>query len=71
MDERSPASSLPASPCVGICLLDPVTRQCRGCLRTVDEIARWYDSSIDEKRALLAVLDGRRAAAGGRRHEQK
>jgi hypothetical protein len=33
------------------------------------EIARWYDSSIDEKRTLLAVLDGRRAAAGGRRHE--
>ncbi len=24
---------LPASPCIGICIVDPATRQCRGCLR--------------------------------------
>ena len=54
---------LPASPCLGICILDPATRQCRGCLRTVDEIARWYEAGIDEKRALLAALEARRAAA--------
>jgi predicted Fe-S protein YdhL (DUF1289 family) len=56
VDERSPVS-----PCVGICLVDPATRQCRGCLRTVDEIARWYEASAAEKRELLAVLAGRRA----------
>jgi uncharacterized protein len=55
----------PPSPCVGICLVDPATRQCRGCLRTIDEIARWYEAGAAEKRALLAVLEARRAAAGG------
>jgi predicted Fe-S protein YdhL (DUF1289 family) len=58
---------LPASPCLGICLVDPASRQCRGCLRTIDEIAHWYEASIDEKRALLAVLEARRAAAGAKR----
>jgi predicted Fe-S protein YdhL (DUF1289 family) len=57
-----------ASPCLGICIVDPATRQCRGCLRTVDEIAGWYEASAAEKRALLAVLAARRdpAAKGAR-----
>ena len=36
---------LPPSPCLGICIMDPRTRQCRGCLRTVEEIAAWYEAS--------------------------
>ena len=56
--------TLPPSPCLGICIMDPRTRQCRGCLRTVEEIARWYEASPAEKRALIAVLEARRAAAG-------
>jgi predicted Fe-S protein YdhL (DUF1289 family) len=60
-DER-----LPTSPCIGICLVDPATRQCRGCLRTVDEIRRWYDASSAEKRAMLAVLEARRVGGGER-----
>jgi uncharacterized protein len=54
----------PISPCLGICIMDPRTRQCRGCLRTVEEIARWYEATPAEKRELLAVLAERRAAAG-------
>jgi predicted Fe-S protein YdhL (DUF1289 family) len=50
----------PESPCVGICLLDPATGCCRGCLRTVKEIASWYEASAAEKRAILARLDQRR-----------
>ena len=62
------AEPSPVSPCVGICLLDPATRQCRGCLRTVDEIALWYDATAAEKRELVAALAARRAALGeGRR----
>ena len=53
----------PASPCLGICLMDPRTRTCRGCLRTIEEIAGWYTASNAEKRAILARLDQRRAAA--------
>jgi predicted Fe-S protein YdhL (DUF1289 family) len=49
----------PASPCVGICLLDPATSYCRGCLRSVAEIASWYEASTTEKHAILARLDQR------------
>jgi predicted Fe-S protein YdhL (DUF1289 family) len=58
---------LPPSPCLGICIMDPRTRQCRGCLRTVEEIARWYEASPAEKRELLAVLEARRAAGAEKR----
>jgi predicted Fe-S protein YdhL (DUF1289 family) len=57
----------PISPCIGICIMDPRTRQCRGCLRTIEEIAGWYEASTDEKRALLAVLAERRAAVAEKR----
>jgi predicted Fe-S protein YdhL (DUF1289 family) len=42
--------------------MDPRTRQCRGCLRTIEEITGWYEANADEKRALLGVLAARRAA---------
>jgi uncharacterized protein len=62
------SEKVPVSPCLGICLMDPRTRTCRGCLRTIEEIAGWYSASIAEKRAILARLDERRAALreGGR-----
>jgi uncharacterized protein len=44
--------------------MNPLTRQCRGCLRTVEEIASWYDASPAEKRRVLAVLEARRASLG-------
>ena len=53
----------PASPCLGICLMNPRTRMCCGCLRTIEEIAGWYGASPSEKRAILAGLAERRAAA--------
>jgi uncharacterized protein len=66
-DSRTDASAvpMPASPCLGICLMDPGTRTCRGCLRTIEEIAGWYSASNAEKRAILKRLDARRAASGG------
>jgi predicted Fe-S protein YdhL (DUF1289 family) len=51
----------PPSPCVGICLMDPATRLCRGCLRRVEEIAAWYGASVAEKRDILARIAARRA----------
>jgi hypothetical protein len=39
--------------------MDPATRTCRGCLRTVEEIAAWYESTPAEKRAILARLAAR------------
>jgi len=57
---------IPESPCVGICLVDPATGSCRGCLRTVPEIASWYEPSAAEKRAILARLEQRQRGAGRR-----
>ena len=68
-DNRFPGAEiepLPASPCLGICLMDPRTRTCRGCLRTIDEIAGWYTAGNAEKRAILKRLEERRAAINQR-----
>jgi uncharacterized protein len=62
-DSTTPRRS-PPSPCLGICLMDPATRRCRGCLRTVEEIAGWYDATPAEKCEILAALETRRAAVG-------
>jgi uncharacterized protein len=62
--EREPS---PVSPCLGICLMDPATRMCRGCLRTIDEIRGWYEASPADKRAILDRLEVRRAAAAANR----
>lgn len=58
--------AVPPSPCLGICLMDPATRRCRFCLRTIAEIAGWYDAGPAEKRAILLRLAARRAAAQAR-----
>ena len=59
----APIEEIPPSPCLGICLMDPATRMCRGCLRTVAEIAAWYDAGAAEKRAIAARLVLRRTEA--------
>lgn len=64
-DDRVPGTAdepSPVSPCLGICLMEPATRTCRGCLRTIGEIAGWYAASPTEKRAILERLAVRRAA---------
>lgn len=59
-----PTGVAPPSPCIGVCLIDPATRRCRGCLRFIDEIAIWYRANAAEKRAILARIATRRAAEG-------
>jgi predicted Fe-S protein YdhL (DUF1289 family) len=56
----------PVSPCLGICLMDPATRTCRFCLRTIAEITGWYRAAPAEKRAILERLPARHAAAKAR-----
>jgi len=51
-----------ASPCVNVCQMDPQTGLCRGCLRTLDEIAGWMDYTVSEKLEVLGRLDERRWA---------
>lgn len=46
----------PVSPCMNICVLD-ASRTCIGCLRTLDEIARWGRMSAAEQWQVIARLD--------------
>jgi predicted Fe-S protein YdhL (DUF1289 family) len=48
------------SPCTRVCVIDPISGYCRGCLRTLDEIAGWGVASPDQRRAILAALEERR-----------
>jgi predicted Fe-S protein YdhL (DUF1289 family) len=45
-----------ASPCTQVCQIDARSGYCRGCLRTLDEIAAWGASDDGWKRALLDSL---------------
>ena len=51
-----------ASPCNKVCVMDPESGLCRGCQRTLDEIARWSQMSEAEQRAVLEALAARRQA---------
>ncbi|WP_249341639.1 DUF1289 domain-containing protein [Sphingomonas sp. 3P27F8] len=53
----------PQSPCTLVCTMDRKTGQCLGCFRTIDEIARWSTMGDAEKRAVLALVAQRGAAA--------
>jgi uncharacterized protein len=56
MDERGPSS-----PCLNICSLDEAG-VCRGCYRTLAEIAEWTRMSAAEQWATVARADDRRLA---------
>ena len=47
------------SPCVKVCVMDARQRYCAGCLRTLDEIARWSRMSEAERAAVVAQLPAR------------
>ena len=53
------------SPCINVCQVDTERGWCTGCLRTLDEIASWSQSSDAEKRAVLERLAARRRALHG------
>ncbi|MCB2130598.1 MAG: DUF1289 domain-containing protein [Rhodobacteraceae bacterium] len=58
------------SPCIKICTIHPAERLCVGCLRSIDEIARWGRMMPEERRAIMAELPARaprlRQRRGGR-----
>jgi predicted Fe-S protein YdhL (DUF1289 family) len=53
----------PPSPCISVCKIDPATRWCVGCMRTLDEIGAWANSSDDDKRAVWGVIADRLKAS--------
>ena len=54
------ARSGPTSPCINVCVLDE-HNCCKGCRRTVTEIARWSRLSADEQWAVIARIERVRA----------
>jgi len=41
------------SPCRNVCQMDPVSGLCRGCGRTLQEIAEWLEMTPEQKLATL------------------
>lgn len=58
------------SPCIKVCVLDPVTGFCIGCGRTGAEIGAWLTMSDEERLALKAELPARLTAMTSRAARQ-
>ncbi|WP_322892698.1 MULTISPECIES: DUF1289 domain-containing protein [unclassified Yoonia] len=56
------------SPCTKVCVIQPETRLCTGCLRSIDEITAWSRMTPEARKAVMAELPGRQIAKrrGGR-----
>jgi predicted Fe-S protein YdhL (DUF1289 family) len=60
---QAKAQDLP-SPCISVCRMEVTTGVCKGCLRTLEEIAAW--STLDDagKRTVWARIEARATAQG-------
>jgi uncharacterized protein len=52
------------TPCIAVCMMDPKTKLCFGCGRTLPEIARWHRMDSAERLAVMEGLAARMASAG-------
>jgi hypothetical protein len=55
------------SPCIKICVIQPETRLCTGCLRTIDEISAWSRMTPEARAEVVAELPGRKRLVAKRR----
>jgi predicted Fe-S protein YdhL (DUF1289 family) len=53
-----------ASPCTKVCTIDPRSGLCRGCGRTLGEIAQWGSLGDGERERIMAELPQRLEANG-------
>jgi predicted Fe-S protein YdhL (DUF1289 family) len=47
------------TPCIKICTYDPEAGLCRGCGRTLQEIAGWAAMRADDRQRIMALLPER------------
>ena len=47
------------SPCIKICVIEPKSRLCTGCLRTIDEIGAWSRMTHEARAEVMAELPTR------------
>lgn len=50
-----------STPCIKVCVIDPASKLCEGCGRTLVEIAQWGRLSEAERLAIMAALPKRLA----------
>ncbi len=55
-----PSAPHVASPCTSVCILDPESELCRGCYRTMEEIASWLTMDPEARLAVLEQVAARR-----------
>jgi uncharacterized protein len=48
------------SPCINVCRMDPASGLCEGCFRTLDEIARWSQTTDEDRQQILEWVEKRR-----------
>lgn len=58
--ERNAARAPVPSPCISVCRIEADSGLCEGCLRTLDEIARWGALDDAARLAILDAIDARR-----------
>ena len=52
-----------SSPCTKICTIDPQSKLCLGCGRTLSEIAEWASLGEPARQRIMAELPARRGIA--------
>jgi predicted Fe-S protein YdhL (DUF1289 family) len=64
-DESQPLAAMSpiSTPCTKVCTIDPRSKLCLGCGRTLNEIGRWSSLSEDERRRIMSLLPARMNAA--------
>jgi len=50
-----------STPCIKICVIDPASKLCQGCGRSLAEIAQWSGMSETQRLAVMAQLPKRLA----------
>ena len=49
------------SPCISVCVMDPIRGYCVGCYRTLDEIADWINFERDARLQVFDAIKRRKA----------
>ena len=60
--QRRTGQAMP-SPCISVCEMDEETHSCKGCFRTLDEIAVWSILEDAEKHAVWVAIEARQNIA--------
>ena len=47
------------SPCVKVCVIEPNSKLCTGCLRSIDEIGAWSQMTAEARSQVMAELPSR------------